>query len=133
MKRLILAITLISFLTFTSQSMKDFINDVFDDIALAIKSGNCKEVAKYFNSRVELKINNKEDIYSKTQAEMILKEFFSNNPPVNFTIRHKGASAKGLPYIIGDLETTNGHFRTYFLFKEIGGDLFIQELQFEKE
>ena len=126
-----LSIFLTFFVVLTLYSFTNF--DVFDDIALAIKSANSKEVARYFSPRVELKINDKENIYSKSQAEIILKDFFIKNPPLNFTIRHKGASAKGLPYIIGDLKTSNGNYRTYFLFKEVNNKLYIQELQFDKE
>jgi hypothetical protein len=54
--------------------------DIFDDIALALKTGNSKELAKYFRPRVELKVGSNEDIYSKAQAEMILKDFFEKNP-----------------------------------------------------
>lgn len=107
--------------------------DIYDDIALAVKNGNYKEVAKYFNVRVELKIGDAEDIYSKSQAEIILRDFFTKNPAVNFTIKHKGASAKGLPYIIGDYQSTTGNFRTYFLFKQEGTTLYIQELHFDRE
>jgi|OpeIllAssembly_1097287.scaffolds.fasta_scaffold229378_2 hypothetical protein len=107
--------------------------DIYDDIALAVKNGNYKEVARYFNTRVELKIGDAEDIYSKSQAEMILRDFFAKNPAVNFTIKHKGASAKGLPYIIGDYQASTGNFRTYFLFKQEGTTLFIQELHFDRE
>jgi len=107
--------------------------DVFDDIALAIKSGNYREVAKYFGTRVELKINNADNMYSKAQAELILKEFFDNNPPVNFTIKHKSNASKGLQYVIGYLQTTTGKFRTYILLKEYDSKLYIQEMQFDKE
>jgi hypothetical protein len=107
--------------------------DIYDDIALAVKTGNYKEVARHFNVRIELKIGETEDIYSKSQAEMILRDFFAKNPAVNFTIKHKGASAKGLPYIIGDYQATTGNFRTYFLFKQDGNTLYIQELHFDKE
>ena len=107
--------------------------DIYDDIALAVKNGNYKEVAKYFNVRVELKIDEAEDIYSKSQAEIILRDFFSKNSAVNFTIKNKGESAKGLPYIIGDYQSSNGNFRTYFLFKQESANLFIQELHFDKE
>ena len=124
-----LLVLIIALLTITVSAR----TDIFDDIALAIKSGNCKEVARYFSTRVELKIDNVENIYSKAQAEMILKDFFDKNPPVNFSIKHKGASQKGLPYVIGYLQTTTGKYRTYFLFKEVSGKLYIQELQFEKE
>jgi hypothetical protein len=107
--------------------------DNYDDIALAVKNGNYREVARYFNVRVELKIGAAEDIYSKSQAEIILRDFFAKNPAINFTIKHKGASAKGLPYIIGDYQSSTGNFRTYFLFKQEGNTLFIQELHFERE
>lgn len=107
--------------------------DIFEDISFAIKSGNSRELSKYFGSRVELSINDNENIYSKTQAEVILKEFFDKNPPTNFKIINKGASNKGLPYIIGELETASSKFRTYILFKNTGGQNLIQELQFDKQ
>lgn len=106
---------------------------IFDDIALALKTGNSKELSKYFRPRVELKVGENEDIYSKAQAEMILKDFFDKNPPVDFSIKHRGASAKGLPYLIGYLYTSNAKYRTYILFKEEGEKLFIQEMKFDKE
>ncbi|HRU69244.1 MAG TPA: DUF4783 domain-containing protein, partial [Bacteroidia bacterium] len=68
--------------------------DIFDEIALAIKSGNSREIAKYFSARVELKINNTENIYSKAQAELLLRDFFNENPPVSFVIKHKSSSSK---------------------------------------
>lgn len=108
--------------------------DIFDDIAIAIRSGNYKEVARHFSTRVELKIDNKENVYSKTQAELILKNFFEENPPSNFRMNHKGTSAKGLTYVIGTLTTSNGNFRMTFYFKrEMDNKLYIHRLQFEKD
>jgi hypothetical protein len=107
--------------------------DIFDDIALALKTGNSKELAKYFRPRVELKVGSNEDIYSKAQAEMILKDFFEKNPPTDFSVKHRGASAKGLPYLIGYLYTPAAKYRTYILFKEEGDKLYIQEIKFDKE
>jgi hypothetical protein len=107
--------------------------DIFDDIAIAIKSGNSKEVARYFSERVEMKAGDNEDIYSKTQAEIILKDFFDKNTPVNFVIKHKGASQKGLSYVIGLFQTSNGSYRTMIRFKQVGNQMLIQELRFEKE
>jgi hypothetical protein len=107
--------------------------DIYDDIALAVKNGNYKEVAKYFNVRVEIKIGDDENICSKSQAEIILRDFFTKNPAINFIIKHKGASTKEMSYIIGNYQSTTGSFRTYFLFKQEGKNLFIQELHFDRE
>lgn len=73
-------------------------------------------------------------MYSKAQAEMVLKDFFSKNSPKSFTIIHRGVSKEGARYAIGTLTTTQGqNIRTYFFFKESGGMAYIQELRFEKE
>jgi hypothetical protein len=107
--------------------------DIFDDVAGAIRSGNANVVSKYFASSIELKTVDKSNVYSKNQAELVLKEFFQNNAPRTFTIIHRGSSAKGARYAIGTLETAQGNFRVYLYITEAGGQLLIQELSFEKE
>ena len=61
-----------------------------DEIFSAIKAGNSKVLAKYFNSNVELVILDKDGVYSKTQAELIVREFFAKNIPSNLVKRHEG-------------------------------------------
>ena len=107
--------------------------DIFDDVAGAIRSGNANAVSKYFASSIELKTVDKSNVYSKNQAELVLKEFFQNNPPRTFTVIHRGSSAKGARYAIGTLETAQGSFRVYLYITEAAGQLLIQELSFEKE
>lgn len=106
--------------------------DIFDDISSAFKTGNAREIAKFFNSSVELTIDNKENVYSKTQAELVLKEFFANNPVNSFTVMHRGSS-KGPLYAIGTLETSNGSYRTYIFVAKMGDKYVIQEIRLEKE
>ncbi|NJK85945.1 MAG: DUF4783 domain-containing protein [Bacteroidales bacterium] len=49
-----------------------------EGILTSIKSGNASSLCKYFNPKIELTINEMEDIYSKEQAELILKDFLQN-------------------------------------------------------
>ena len=74
--------------------------DITDDASAAVKTGNAANVAKYFSASVDMKILDKEDVYSKAQAELILKEFFSGNPVKSFTIIHKGTSKNGDQFAI---------------------------------
>jgi hypothetical protein len=107
--------------------------DLFEQLGSAIRSGDARTIAHYFNGNVDLTIVNQEEVYSKAQAEMVLKDFFSKNTPKNFSIIHQGVSKEGNKYAIGTLTTTQGsNFRTYFFVKESGGSAFIQELRFEK-
>lgn len=108
--------------------------DIFDDISIAIRSGNAKQLGSFFNTTVDLTIKNQEDVYGKAQAELILKDFFSKNTPSNFSVKHQGTSKEGSKYVIGNLLTTQGgNFRTYYLLRMINGKFYIQELRFEEE
>jgi hypothetical protein len=107
--------------------------DVFDDIVAAIKASNSKDVSKYFNPNVELTVLNTEGVYSKQQAEIIIKNFFTSNPPKAITIQHKGSSAQGSKYAIAFYECAQGKYRVYIFMKENDGGALIHELRFEKE
>ncbi|HSH65989.1 MAG TPA: DUF4783 domain-containing protein [Bacteroidia bacterium] len=110
-----------------------FTLDVIDDIAGAIRTGNPKSISSYFIENIDLKVIDQEDVYSKQQAEMILKNFFTKHPVKTFLIAHKSVEKSGSQYIIGTLETTNGKFRTYFLVKTTGSKTLIQQFKIENE
>src|SRR5688572_13856558 len=104
----------------------------YDNINMAIRSGNAKEISKFFSSNVNLKIFDKEEVYSKTQAELILKDFFTKNTVKSYAMLHQGNSKNGAQYLIGKLETSSGIYRTYvYIKKEAGNNFFIQELRIE--
>lgn len=103
------------------------------DIPIALKVGNSKEIAKFFAPNVNLKILDNEDIYSKTQAELILKDFLGKNLVKSYTQKHNGVSKNGAEYYIGELKTMNGNFRVYYFFKKNGSDIVLQEFRIENE
>lgn len=106
-----------------------------DGVINAIKTGNSKELAKYFNSNIDLVILDKEGVYSKVQAELILKDFFSNNV-VNttdgFKKNHEG-SKDANKFIIGTLYTHKGQFRVYFYMKTVNGSFNIHQFKIEDD
>jgi hypothetical protein len=110
-----------------------FTIDVIDDIAAAIRSGNPKNISKFFIENIDLKVIDQEDVYSKQQAEMILKDFFTKHAVKSYTIAHQSQPKAGSQYVIGTLETANGKFRTYFLIKTTGSTTLIQQFRIETE
>jgi hypothetical protein len=107
--------------------------DTFDDVVNALKKSNMKEVSKFLNASVELTVLNNEGVYSKQQAEIILKNFLDANPPKNITIQHRGSSAQGSKYAIAVYECTQGKYRAYIFMKDNGSGMHIHEMRFEKE
>ena len=101
-------------------------------ISNAIRSGNASELARYMNSTIELLLLEKEDFYKKNVAENILKDFFREYQPKDFTIRHQGAK-NDAQYAIGNLKTEKGDFRVYFLLKKVGQELLIHQIRIEAD
>src|SRR5690348_8519673 len=63
--------------------------DPIDNVANLIKQGNTKELSKLFASSIEIAIMDNENIYSQTQATLILDRFFSKNKPKTIKLLHK--------------------------------------------
>ncbi|MBC7889386.1 MAG: DUF4783 domain-containing protein [Ferruginibacter sp.] len=101
-----------------------------DEVITAMKTGNSAQVAKYFDNSVEVSMPDKSNSYSKSQAELVLKDFFISNPVKSFEIIHKGENA-GSQYCIGTLQTKNGSYRTTIFMKQKGDRQVLQELRFE--
>ncbi len=108
-----------------------------DDVTAKVKghlsTGNASGLSAYFTGNIDLLVEDNEDVYSKTQAEMILKNFFAKNQPSSFTIIHKGSSTMNVAYRIGTLKTKNGkEFRVTFNMKSVGGRYQIHQMQIEE-
>ena len=102
-----------------------------DDVIVAIKNGDANQISRYFDKTVEITLPDKSNSYSKSQAELVLRDFFSTNIVKDFLIIHKGDNS-GSEYCIGTLETKNGSFRTTIFLKQKGNKQLLQELHFEK-
>jgi len=106
--------------------------DITDEIALAVKSGNSKEISAYFTDNIDLKVLQQEDVYSKAQAELIVKDFFTKHTVKSFEIDHRSVK-NDTRFAIGKLDTSAGKFRVYFLIKKSSGKLRIQQFRIEAE
>ncbi len=105
----------------------------FEGIASSIRSGNAAALSANFQGNVEITVKNAGNSYSKSQGEMVLKNFFSTHQPKSFTIVHEGTSPEGSKYFIGNLSTSDGNYRTYVYAKTSNGTLIIQEIRFEEQ
>ncbi len=103
-----------------------------DEIVAALKTGNAAQIAKYFDNTVEIALPDKTNSYSKSQGEMILKDFFSNSQVKSFDVLHKGENS-GSQYCIGTLVTANGSYRTTVFMKQKADKQMIQEIRFESK
>lgn len=101
-----------------------------DEVIGALRSGNSTQLSNFFDDNVELTLPDKNDSYSKAQAQLIIKDFFANNGVKGFELKHKGDSPGG-HFCIGTLQTNAGNFRTNVFMKIKNGKEYVKEIRFQ--
>jgi len=92
-----------------------------NEIVQALTNGDAKVFSNFFNTSVELIINDSQAVYGKAQAEQILKTFFNNNASTSgkFSYKqlHKG-DRDNVQFYIGELHTGKGSYRVTINMKD---------------
>ncbi|MGC4035717.1 MAG: DUF4783 domain-containing protein [Chitinophagaceae bacterium] len=101
-----------------------------EEVIGALKSGSATELSKYIEDNVEITLPDKSDNYSKAQAGLVLKDFFSNSGVKNFDVKHKGDGPSG-QFCVGTLVTKNGNYRTNIFMKLKGSKQIMKEIRFQ--
>jgi len=102
-------------------------------INAAFRSGDVSAIARYMDNVVDVTIANNQSASSRTQAEMMLRDFFAKNDPKGFEAQHSGNNEQNnTVFSIGYLSTPNGRFRVYILLKQQEGNYLLQEIRIEK-
>jgi len=127
-KRLFFTVTCIFFLV--SAKAQSQLEDVVNDI----KSNKISDISRYYDNIVPITMNNVQSTYSRSQAEMVLKDFFTRNPATDLTILNSGTPNNTSKFAIGDLNTPNGKYSIYILFKLKDNSIYmLQEIRINKE
>ena len=101
-----------------------------DEVINALRSGNSAQLSGLFGVNVEVTLPDKSDSYSRAQAQLIVKDFFTNNGVKGFDLKHKGDSPSG-HFCIGTLQTNAGNFRTNVFMKIKNGKEEVKEIRFQ--
>lgn len=106
---------------------ENFINT----IKVIFKTGDSAALGKHLNSTVELELLNEDNVYSKAQAELMMKDFFSRNKPSSFKINHQGDKGN-TSFAIGTLVTNSGNYRVSIFSKSENNKQFIHQIRVEQ-
>lgn len=101
-----------------------------EEVINALRSGNSAQLSGHFAENVEVTLPDKSDSYSRAQAQLIVKDFFTNNGVKGFDLKHKGDSPGG-HFCIGTLQTNAGNFRTNVFMKVKNGKEEVKEIRFQ--
>ena len=103
-----------------------------EEVITAMKAGNSTDIARFFDNTVEINTPDKSNSYSKSQGELVLRDFFTTNVVKSFIVNHKGENSNS-QFCIGTLVTKNGTYRTTIYIKLKGDKQLLQTITFEKQ
>lgn len=103
-----------------------------DGVGRALRSGNAGDVIRFSGNTIDITINNSQATYSRTQGELVLRDFFSRNAVRDFEVEHTGTSGGNAAFTIGTLNTAFGKYRVYILMRQRDGGYSLAELRLQK-
>jgi hypothetical protein len=106
---------------------------IFTPMRDAVKAGDAKDLAKYFNTSIDLNLEGEVNTYSKAQAEFVLRDFFKKHTAGDFNIVHTGSSKGGLQFAIGKYQSGPDSYNVLLRVREVDKIFLIHEMSFTKE
>jgi|GEM_PF-520479 hypothetical protein len=104
------------------------VTDKLSAVVTAFQAGNVEELSRYFDTYVDLTLPDKRvGSCSRSQAKMVLRDFFETYKVKSFNIQVKG-EGESTGYCIGTLQTASGNFRTTLFVRQEGEQSLLKEI-----
>lgn len=87
-------------------------------IIAALQQGSSKAISKFLDDMVEIRFDNDKRDFSKSQAEIVLANFFKVNPVSSFQLQQQRRIDDENSYLIGAYISLNTSFRVLIKGKE---------------
>ncbi|WP_430817741.1 DUF4783 domain-containing protein [Carboxylicivirga sp. RSCT41] len=103
-----------------------------DGTIMLVKKADAEKLSQSFNDRIEIILPDKTAIYSRKQAEMVIKNFFNQHSVTEFQLIHQGKKDNA-SYAIANYHASDGRFRFTFLTKKRSGKIYIHQIRIERQ
>lgn len=107
--------------------------DQLGAVRSAFANGSSRELSQYLAPSVEVGFDGDKQTYSATQTELVVKNFFTKNPPTSFDVVHQGASNDGIPYAVCRYVSRTGNYQVFIRLKPKQPTPTIDTLDFTKQ
>ena len=86
-----------------------------EEVSAAFEQKDSEAIATFFRDHVQLSICTKNGVFSQTQAERILEDFFRKHPNAVFAMDHVGRTEKSGNYCVGTYSEDGNNYRVTYL------------------
>lgn len=105
-----------------------------EDISKAFEQGNASAISKHFQNNLHISFDNSQSVYSKSQAEVILKDFFEAEQVKEYKVNLRSFTKNNEKlYLISTLQTHKSEFLVYLAFIYKNNKYSLTEIQFKRQ
>ncbi len=126
MKFLLVFLAFLSFSVFSQNTVP------YAKIEKSFELNHAKEIVSFGKDKMLINILGKEGVYSKSQATLVLGDFFKRKPGSQFQFHFKSKASSDGSFAIGKYVSKGEEFRVTIHFKKIGDSFKIESLTIEK-
>lgn len=98
-----------------------------------IKEGDAGSLAEHFGESVDIGLPYIDKDYGKTQAEMVMKNFFEKEPPDSFTIKESGSTSENSRFFIGEYVSGENKYMLLIMLRKADEAFLIHKLKFQEK
>ncbi len=103
-------------------------------IIVALKQGSSKAISSFLGEMVEIRFDNNKRDFSKSQAEIVLANFFKGNPISNFELLKHQKIDSETSFLIGTYNSSSNSFKVFIRGKELNDENWlVYSVDFVKE
>lgn len=99
----------------------------FTEVKKGFETNNAGDVVALCTEKIFINVNGEQNVYSQSQAQLVLKKLFTKNPCKNFSYIFKGEDADA-PTAIAKIIGQNESYTLNLQFKKIGNKFYIQSI-----
>lgn len=129
--KILLLVAVASTIALSSFIFNQDTKDIIAQSTEALQKGDADMLASKFYQTIEMELLGEENFYSKSQAALLIKNFFETNKPKSFAVAHDGFKDV-TAFAIGTLKTNTGTFRVSIFIKTENNKSYIHQLRIEK-
>ena len=118
-------------LSVTALMAQDSSRDVFTPISKYIGEGDYESLSVWFADNLELEVLGAVSNCTRSQAKLIMKDFFTRYTPKSFSIIHKSGKSP-MKYAIGVLSAGGENFRIILYVKTTERTSFIEQVKVDR-
>ena len=117
----------------SGQEKVNAVADPWPGITNAFKEGNARTLATSFNSMVDLGLPDADNSYSKSQGEIVMRDFFRKTPPEKFEVKQTGKTNEKSHFAICQYESAGRKYQVSIFLVRESNSFLITKIKFEKQ